>query len=146
MKILSERKAMGMPTIAEFIIAINGEQKASDNAQNQVTEIMRQIRTTGYYGNSAFDDPITKLFLSSRWTFRSLCDMTEIELKWWSKEFIEAYQAMDRTARHGQIECNPMMEQKLKLLASGIGAKAMIGKNSTSGHQKPTSDLPRDAI
>jgi hypothetical protein len=105
-KILKNRKAMGMPTVAEFIVAITGEQKSSDNAQNQVNEIMRQIREIGWYGISVFDDPITKSLLSSRWTFRYLCDMTETESKWWSKDFIEAYQSMERTERRAQVEYN----------------------------------------
>jgi hypothetical protein len=120
-KILINRKAMGMPTIAEFVSAINGEQKSSDNAQNQVNEIMRQIREIGWYGISVFDDPITKSLLSSRWTFRYLCDMTETESKWWSKDFIEAYQSMERTERRAQVEYSGDNERKLKLLANGIG-------------------------
>jgi len=120
-KILTNRNAMGMPTVAEFISAIIGEQKKSDLAESQVNEVMKQIRSVGSYGTPIFEDRLTRELLSSRWSFRSLCAMTETELKWWVKEFIDAYQSMDRTEKRAQIECGGSQERKLKLLSGGIG-------------------------
>jgi hypothetical protein len=121
LKILANRKAMGMPTVAEFIVAITGEQKNCDPAENQVNEIMKQIRSVGSYGTPVFSDPITKSLLSSRWTFRSLCAMTEVELKWWGKEFSEAYQSMERSEQRVLIGADSVNARKLKLLTGGIG-------------------------
>ena len=120
LKLLVNRKAMGMPTVAEFLVAINGEQMAFDNAEGQVNEVVSQIRNIGSYGNPDFSDPITRALMSGRWSFRSLCSMTETELKWWARDFIEAYQASER-----KTEClaigNGDGQRKLKLLTGGIG-------------------------
>jgi hypothetical protein len=120
LKILTNRTAMGMPTVAEFLVAMNGDQRACDNAEGQVKEVMERIRNTGSYGYPDFHDPVTAELLKSRWSWMSLCAMTEAELKWWARDFIEAYQASER-----KTEClaigNGDVPRKLKLLTGGIG-------------------------
>lgn len=117
-KILHSRNMMGMPTVAEFITAIEGDAiKPADSAIAQVNEIMRQIRELGSYRTPSFDDPVTASLMKSRWSWKTVCSMTETELKWFSKEFTEAYQSAERT------EQKPMIEHvaRLRLLAGGIG-------------------------
>lgn len=90
------------PKPAELIELIAGKPEAESTqietaATSQVAEVMKQIRTVGFYGHPVFDDPLTLRLLSGRWTFRSLCQMTETELKWWAKDFIEAYRSEYKT-------------------------------------------------
>jgi hypothetical protein len=89
-----------------------------DAAQDQVNVVMRQIRDLGSYRTPVFDDPITKSLMSSRWSWQSVCSMTESELKWWAKEFIDAYQSANHSGTLPQIESN---SSRLRLLAGGIG-------------------------
>ena len=90
------------PKPVELIELITGKPE-SESAQiecaatSQVADVMKQVRTVGFYGKPVFDDPLTVRLLSGRWTFRSLCQMTETELKWWAKEFIEAYRSEYKT-------------------------------------------------
>jgi hypothetical protein len=119
MKILTSRKAMGMPTVAEFMLAINGDQRASDKAEGQAVEVIKQIRSVGSYGSPVFNDPITRALMCDRWSFRSLCSMTETELKWWFKEFVDAYQASERRGECLALESRA--EGKgLRLLPGGL--------------------------
>ena len=119
-KILKNRTMMGMPTVAEFIVAINGGRENSENAASlQVNAVMQQIRQIGSYGQPVFDDPITKKLMSSRWSWRSVCSMTEVELKWWAKEFSDAYQAFQKNENQLAIENNEL-SPKLRLLVGGI--------------------------
>jgi hypothetical protein len=117
-KILHSRDKMGMPTVAEFVKAIEGDRKPEDAAVNQVNEILKQIRDLGSYRTPAFSDPVTASLMKSRWSWRSVCSMTETELKWFAKEFSEAYQSAERATQ-------PMIANnaagKLRLLAGGIG-------------------------
>jgi hypothetical protein len=46
--------------------------------------------------------------------------MTEAELKWWSKDFMESYQANTRLDPQTRIEGSGQ-QTKLRLLAGGIG-------------------------
>jgi hypothetical protein len=118
--ILNTRERMGMPTVAEFVRAIEGETVTTkDDATIQVNEIMRQIRELGSYRTPVFDDPVTKSLMSSRWSWQSVFSMTETELKWFSKEFIETYQSCDRKADHTMIDC--AASKRMKLLIGGIG-------------------------
>jgi hypothetical protein len=118
-RIMAKRISLGMPTVAEFIEEIEGS--GNDKAQFQVNEIVKQIRMVGSYGTPVFDDMITRDLMDSRWSFRSLCAMTETELKWWARDFAEAYQSMNRTGKTVQIECGEAQNRRLKLLAGGIG-------------------------
>jgi hypothetical protein len=117
-KVLLTRKIMGMPTVAELIEAMGVvEPRQIDIAQQQVNEIMAQVRNIGSYGTPVFSDPVTIRLMKSRWSWKSLCAMTETEHKWWAKDFIEAYKSADTMDRHEAIECTP----RLKLLTGKIG-------------------------
>lgn len=119
-KLLHTRNIMGMPTVAEFIAAIEGERKPEDKATAQVNEIMRQVRDVGSYRTPAFDDPITDSLMNTRWSWQAVCAMTQTEHKWFAKDFIEAYQAYGR-AEKPMIDNGIESRQRLRLLAGGIG-------------------------
>lgn len=120
LKILANRKIMGMPTVAEFVVAISGDRKACDNAEGQASDVIGQVRSVGSYGTPVFDDPVTKLLMSGRWSWRSVCAMTEAEMKWWARDFVEAYQAFERKNECLEIGNEPG-NRKLRLLTGGIG-------------------------
>jgi hypothetical protein len=46
--------------------------------------------------------------------------MTEVELKWWAKDFVESYQANTRLDPQAIIEGSGQ-QTRLRLLAGGIG-------------------------
>ncbi|MFZ3046617.1 MAG: hypothetical protein WA151_11950 [Desulfatirhabdiaceae bacterium] len=113
-RLMSFRKWYGLPTVAEFLEALDREQLLEgDIPLSQVNEVMKEVRQTGAYGTPEFKDPKTKLLMSTRWTFRELCSMTESDLRWWAKAFVEAYQAMDRVENWAQIECNGAQMRKV---------------------------------
>jgi hypothetical protein len=121
-KLVKTRTMMGMPTVAEFIVAMGLQAPAvTDAANEQATAVMKQIRDLGSYRTPVFDDPITKSLMASRWSWAAVCSMTEAELKWWTKDFVEAYQANTRTDTQHRIECDNT--PRLKLLAGGIGKR-----------------------
>jgi hypothetical protein len=122
-ELVKNRVYPGMPVSGEIRAAIVGgsggdnSQKIEDIAQQRVNEIMGQIRTVGSYGSPTWSDPVVSDLLSRRWNWQSLCAMTETELKWWAKEFIEAYKSH---------QSQPMIENKeaktmLSELARRIG-------------------------
>lgn len=93
---------------------------AASIADQQAGIVVDLIRRIGYYGRPVFDDPITARLLSTRWSFRYLCDMTEEETKWFVKDFKAAYQGalelegIEKNRR--QIDAG----QDVKSLAGGI--------------------------
>jgi len=108
------------PKPVEIISLITGgEQKPEDIAMVQVNEIMRQVREIGSYRTPVFGDTITADLMASRWSWKSVCSMTETEHKWFAKEFVEAYRAHRGRNNHIAIECGPT--NRLRLLAGGIG-------------------------
>ncbi len=103
-KLILTRERMGMPNVAEFIREIEGPASTlQDLASEQVSVVRKQIRELGSYRAPGFDDPVTQSLMSSRWSWQSVCSMTETELKWWSMEFVEAYQSLERTGKRAQI-------------------------------------------
>lgn len=119
-KIIRSRKFTSQPTYADFFEAINGAPGTPTNiADNQVAVVIKQIREIGSYRTPAFDDPVTDSLMKSRWSWQSVCSMTESELKWWAKDFIEAYQSHERIDKPAMIDGSN--QQRLRLLAGGIG-------------------------
>lgn len=118
-KIIRGRKYTSQPTYADFYETIFGSPVTeADQANNQAAHVLKQIRELGSYNTPSFEDPVTKKLMASRWSWQSVCAMTEAELKWWAKEFIEAYQSAGKIDKQAMIESK---SEKLKMLASGIG-------------------------
>jgi hypothetical protein len=109
------------PKPADVIEAIRQDDpKVEDVALMQATDIVRQVRDLGAYRTPLLDDPITKWLMSARWTWRTVCAMTEEEHKWFFKEFVEAYKAFDRNKLR-YLDLDAEKSQRLRLLAGGIG-------------------------
>ena len=118
--IMRTRKFTSQPTYADFHEIIYGiPANKKDFASEQSVEVLKQVRELGYYRAPVFNDPITKALMSSRWSWHSVCSMTEDELTWWVKEFMEAYQATERLAPQPAIDGEN--SPRLKLLTGGIG-------------------------
>ena len=117
--LVKNRVYPGMPTTGEIRAAMKIDQpQLEDVAQMKVNEVMGQIRAIGSYGQPKWSDPIMTDLLTRRWNWQSLCAMTETELKWWAKEFAEAYRAYANNEKgHKYIEAH----EKVKQLLAGIG-------------------------
>jgi hypothetical protein len=95
----SWKRAGCLPTHAEFIEVLGASRpKLEDVAAQRVNEIMGQIRAIGSYGCPKWDDPVVDDLLRHRWSWQSLCAMTETEHKWFAKEFIEAYRSASKNS------------------------------------------------
>lgn len=120
-KLILSREKMGMPNVAEMIREIEGPVRTlQDQASEQVSVVIKQIREVGFYRTPCFDDPLTRRLINSRWSWRSICSMTENELKWWAKEFAELYQSFSKGEVTGNIEYKTR-DEGLRQLASKIG-------------------------
>ena len=118
-RLIKERVFSGMPTTAEIINAMRtSTPQLPDIAQLRVFEIIGQIRAVGSYGTPKWEDPIVGDLLKRRWSWHSLCGMTEEEHKWWAKEFIEAYRVMaEQKTACPQIETNIKIKGLVKDIA-----------------------------
>lgn len=120
-KIIRIRKYTKMPPVAEFFEAIQGNQetKIEDKALIIAHKIIANI---GQKGCKHFpdlqDDPIAKHLMTTRWPYYSWATyVLESELKWWTREFCEAYRAYSDTGVPLQIEA----PESIKKLTEGIG-------------------------
>jgi len=97
-----------MPTYAEIIEIIQGGDK-KDKALVLATEIITHLKLHGANVLPVLEDPVAANLMSRRWPYRKwAAQVLESELKWWTKEFCEAYKS------HTAIE---------KLLENNLGKK-----------------------
>jgi hypothetical protein len=104
--VLRTRTCMGMPTVAEFINAIGGGEKSVESkAEQEATKILSHLRYYGATCHPQIDDPITAYLMQTRWPYyRWAREVLESELKWWTKEFVKAYQDHQDIPALEQIE------------------------------------------
>ncbi len=102
-----------MPPVGVFIKAIEKNQpQLEDVAEIQGTEVLSQIRQCGYYNTPEFKDPVTAHLMSHRFNFKNLCrTLWADQEKWFVKEFIQAYQAIDRNKENLSIEAPAELKQ-----------------------------------
>ena len=109
------------PKPVELIELMQGKPIAiEDRAQVAVTKILDHLHTWGSTKMPDLaDDPIALHLMSMRWPYGTwAADVLTSEIKWWTKEFIEAYRSHTAydDAERKQIEGNP----KLKEIASEL--------------------------
>lgn len=94
-QIVLTRKYTKMPPIAEFIEAIEGQKPSiADKALVIANEIIVHLNTYGSRTPLLLDDLIATHLMSKRWPYREWASMViEDDLKWWIKEFCEAYKS-----------------------------------------------------
>lgn len=98
---------------------VSHREEVEGHAMQQVNEIIGQIRAVGSYGVPDFSDAITADLMRRRFNFKALCGMSERDMKFWAKDFCEAYCSLKNSGSNGimAIEaCN-----SLKQLTAGIG-------------------------
>uniref|UniRef100_A0A6H1ZKF8 Uncharacterized protein n=1 Tax=viral metagenome TaxID=1070528 RepID=A0A6H1ZKF8_9ZZZZ len=130
-KIMFSRKYTKMPPIAEFIEAIQGNNtnQIEDRAEIQATLVLERSRNfqayeiaPGIWSNNekpaVFEDPVTQYLMTKRWPFLNWkANLLESEVKWWVKEFKEAYRAFSGSETPLQIEA----PEEIKKLVANIG-------------------------
>ena len=87
------RKFTKLPTIADFVSAINGD--PAETAEVEAAKVVGAIRLHGAYATVVFDNATTQAVIQhgfGGWT--KLCsELTEAETKWFYKDFARIYQA-----------------------------------------------------
>lgn len=101
-----------IPKVSEFIEAIenNGRQKVEhrQKAEIQANVVLDYLKQYGRAGHASFEDPITQHLMTTRWKYKSwAATVPESELKWWRKEFIEAYEAFSSAQEAGYKPIEP---------------------------------------
>jgi len=94
-ELLKTKKHSSMPTVAEFIEAIEGSKpRVDDKAVVEANGIISHLNRFGASKYPSLDDPITARLMTTRWPYSQWASQVlESELKWWAKEFAKAYQA-----------------------------------------------------
>ncbi|KKK53259.1 hypothetical protein LCGC14_3096560 [marine sediment metagenome] len=117
-KIIKARKYNKMPPVGEIVEAIQGPApQIEDVAEIQAAEVIRQISPVGYYGCPVFSDPITDRLFQGRFRWQSVCSLAESELRWFVREFKEAYRAYNVVVETPRLEASG----ELKKLSENIG-------------------------
>jgi hypothetical protein len=119
-KIMAERKYTKMPTVAEFIEAIQGETpKIKTIATTQAIKVIAHLRRWGTTKPLETEDNITEYLMTHRWPYKDwAAEVLEVELQWWEKKFCEAYKAYKETVKTERL-IEPT--DKIKQIVSGIG-------------------------
>jgi hypothetical protein len=94
-----EKTFPAVPTTKEFIDAIGkvaGNLNIKTRAGIEVDKILSKIKRYGRAAEPLFFDETTKYLMTYRWSFELLGNMTANDLKWWRKDFIDAYQDTDQ--------------------------------------------------
>ena len=113
--ILKTRKIAKMPTIAEFIEAIEGTPE--DKAECEAMRVIDNIRLVGRYSQPRFEDPVTARVVG-RMGWNNLCSMPEDQQKWFVRDFMEAYKAESRRQDTGLTEVASVEGGQVKRLLS----------------------------
>jgi hypothetical protein len=83
-----------VPTTKEIIDAISktkGKLENKEVAEIEADKILRLLKQWGRECGTRFKDPVTDYLMVYRWNFQYLGGLSEKDLKWWRKDFIEAY-------------------------------------------------------
>ena len=118
--LLQTRTYPTMPTIAEIIQHTPGQKQitAQSKAQIEADKIISHLNMYGSTRLPEFTDPITEHLMTGHWPYQNWASkVLESELKWWTKEFCEAYQSYDEAGHVLQIEA----PEKVLKLTDNIG-------------------------
>jgi len=83
-----------VPTTKEIIDAIakiQGQLENKEIAAIEADKILRLLKDWGRKCGTRFKNPVTEYLMQYRWNFQYLGGLSENDLKWWRKDFIEAY-------------------------------------------------------
>ena len=122
-EILRTRKYTKMPTVADFIEAIEGPQEKidDDRAELQAMSVIDEIRRVGSWGAPRFDDPITADLVRRRFGWQSLCEMQTDKTSFFVREFKSAYLSYDRIEKRKVLQLETDIDPGVKKLCQNIG-------------------------
>ena len=107
-----------MPTYAEFIEIIHGNKK--DKALIIANEIIAYMRSNGSRVALKIKDETAKHLMSTRWPYQNwAATVREDDLKWWVKEFCEAYISYSALEMPGEIATPEEVKKLINLKAVG---------------------------
>ena len=111
-------KCRFFPKPVELIEMITGGQKQiEDRGLVEAHKIVSHLQAYGAKYYPQLDDKISQRLMSRRWPYhRWAASVLESELKWWVKDFTEAYNAYTSTEEPLKIEAGP----KIKKLTEGM--------------------------
>lgn len=117
LKIIKIRKFTKMPPMAEFLEAINPPKQIGFSAHTEADKILQHLRMFGSIKSPELNDPITKHLMTKRWPYTAWArTVLESELKWWHKEFVNAYENYSNSDMPLQID----FPEGLKEITSGM--------------------------
>ncbi|SCY46279.1 hypothetical protein [Desulfoluna spongiiphila] len=90
LQIVRTRKYTTMPTIADFVEAIEGS--ADDKASVQALLVWDAIRRHGVYACPVFEDPVTNRVVSQL-GWKSICATPDSDRSWFLRNMAAAYKA-----------------------------------------------------
>lgn len=112
------RKLKFFPKPAEILEMNSNNNSLEEIAEREAYGVVEQIRTIGSYGTPQFLDPVTSAVMTKRFRWGEVCMTPEKELKWFIRDFIDAYKSyQDRP----QLEYAGKPPAELIELASKIG-------------------------
>jgi hypothetical protein len=114
-QVLKTRKYTTMPTIADYVEAIDGN--LYDRAEFQCSQVIRAVRECGRNKTPNFKDQITKSIVNNHYGWISICDKEKKELPWFERDFKQKYVAFKNIEAVKSIQ----MPERLKQLTEGIG-------------------------
>ena len=88
-----------IPTTKEIIDAIeklSGKLELKTKAELEADKVLNKLKKFGSAAEPLFFDETTKYLMTYRWTFTQLGMMLAGDLKWWRKDFVDAYQDNDK--------------------------------------------------
>lgn len=94
-----------VPTTKEIIDAIRSVSQANPRlkAEIEADKVLSTLKEWGRDADALFYDKITMYLMTKRWTFRQL-DLMAVDdkgLKWWRKDFVQAYQDIEKNRSSG---------------------------------------------
>lgn len=113
------------PKPVELIeLSSRGQPKIEDQAIVQASEILAHLQRWGACRSPTIEDPITMHLMTRRWPYSNWAkNVLESELKWWEKEFCEAYRAYSETETNQSLSGLELPEpsEMVRNLIEGIG-------------------------
>jgi len=109
-----------MPPISEIVKFATGSGQIEDRALVMANKIVAHVEVHGAseFPNFLREDPIAAFLMTTRWRYYTwAANVLSSELKWWIREFVEAYRSYEKTGTPLSIEAGSGVKQ----LVAGIG-------------------------
>lgn len=131
-KVLTTWKFSRMPPIGEILEHIGDRPKQIENiATVEANRILAHLQAWGGLKWPVLDDPITQYLMTRRWKYDTWAsNVLESELKWWVKEFVQAYQA--HVEADDLLQINSNAPENIKKLIKDIGGKDAATREGSS--------------